>query len=84
MENKNKDKINNHEAKVEKEAAMRCARICYFLYKKGRPFSDYPDLVATIVQGSTFMGDINHSDKFPRAFLKSVASVVKQTIKKYL
>ena len=47
-------------------------------------FSDYPDLVATIVQGNTFMGDINHSDKFPRAFLKSVASIVKQKIKKYL
>ena len=63
---------------------MRCARLCYFLYKKGRPFTDYPELVATIVQGSTFMGDLNHSDKFPRAFLKSVASLVKQRIKKYL
>ena len=23
-------------------AAMRCARICFILFKKGRPFSDYP------------------------------------------
>jgi hypothetical protein len=50
-----------HDARVEKEAAMRCARICYLLFKKGRPFTDYPDLVATIVQGGTFMGDVNHS-----------------------
>ena len=71
----NKDDTKNHDSKVEKEAAMRCARLCYFLYKKGRPFSDYPELVATIVQGSTFMGDINHSIQFPRAFLKSVSSI---------
>ena len=28
----NKNKIHDHEAKVEKEAAIRCARICYFLF----------------------------------------------------
>ena len=37
-------------------ATMRCARICYHLFKKGRPFSDFPELVAPIVAGGTFMG----------------------------
>ena len=41
---------------------MRCARICYGLYQKGRP--DYPEIVATTVAGGTFMGDINHSTEF--------------------
>ena len=53
---KNRDNVRNAKA-----AALRCARICYGLYQRGRPFSDYPETVATIVAGGTFMGEINHS-----------------------
>ena len=53
-----------------KEAALRCARICLMLYKKGRPFSDYSDLVAINIQGGTFMGNINHSKRFASAFCR--------------
>ena len=63
---------------------MRCARICYGLYQKGKPFSDYPEIVATIVAGGTFMGDINHSTEFAATFLNSVAHVVREKIKDYL
>ena len=59
-----------------KEAALRCARICLLLYKKGRPFTDYPDLVAISIQGGTFMGNINHSKAFATSFLSFVAFVV--------
>ena len=65
VENQEHSAMKSHDARIEKEAAMRCARICYLLLKKGRPFTDYPDLVATIVQGGTFMGDVNHSKRFP-------------------
>ena len=44
----------DHTLKIEKDAAMRCARLCHYLLKKGRLFSDYPELVATIVKGDTF------------------------------
>ena len=63
-----------------KEAALRCARICLMLYKKGRPFSDYSDLVAINIQGGTFMGNINHSKRFASAFLSSVALVVRRKV----
>ena len=63
---------------------MRCARICHALYKKGRPFSDYPETVAAIVAGGTFMGDTNHSTEFAANYLSSVATVVRDKIKEYL
>ena len=43
---------------------MRCAGICHFLYRKGRPFTDYPEQVAMMVKGKIYMGDINHSKNF--------------------
>ena len=67
-----------------KEAALRCARICILLYKKGRPFTDYPDLVAISIQGGTFMGNINHSKAFATSFLTSVAFVVRKKIYNFL
>ena len=88
-----KDHVNKIEDSVEdtkilrdgardgKAATLRCARICFHLFKKGRPFSDYPELVAAIVAGGTFMGETNYSKEFPRHFLNSVAHVVKEKIK---
>jgi hypothetical protein len=77
--NKKRDNLKDNKA-----AAMRCARICYGLYQKGRPFSDYPELVATIVAGGTFMGETNHSKEFAASFLNSVADVVREKIHEYL
>ena len=70
MINKKRDYVRDNKA-----AAMRCARICHALYKKGRPFTDYPETVATIVAGGTFMGDTNHSTEFAANYLSSVATV---------
>ena len=63
---------------------MRCARICHALYKKGRPFSDYPETVAAIVTGGTFICDTNHSTEFAANYLSSVATVVWEKMKEYL
>ena len=63
---------------------MQCARICHPLYKKGRPLSDYPETVAAIVAGATFMSDTNHSTEFGANYLSSVATVVREKMKEYL
>ena len=65
-------------------AAMICARLCLYLFKKGRPFTDYPDLVATIVAGGTYTGETNYSTHFPSTYLSSVANVVREKITTYL
>lgn len=77
--NKNRDDTRDNKA-----AALRCARICYGLYAKGRPFTDYPETVAAIVAGGTFMGETNHSKEFAASFLTSVATVVREKMQEYL
>ena len=77
--NKNRD-----DTRDNKSAALRCARICYGLYAKGRPFTDYPETVAAIVAGGTFMGETNHSKEFAASFLTSVATVVREKMQEYL
>ena len=72
------------ENRNNKEAALRCARICYKLFKLGRPYTDYPEMVAVFVKNSVFMGDTNHSKIFPPHFLKSVANVIRKKVKKLL
>ena len=47
------------------EAGMRCGRCMYHIFSKGRPYSDYPDLVAADVMNGANCGNINHSEKFP-------------------
>ena len=79
IENKGRYDINDNNA-----AAMICARLCLYLFKKGRPFTDYPDLVATIVAGGTYTGETNYSTHFPSTYLSSVANVVREKITTYL
>ena len=81
---RNTSGLKGPESRNNSEAAMRCARICYELYKMGRPYSDYPELVALFVKSNVFMGDINHSREFTAQFLSSVANVVRQKIKEVL
>jgi hypothetical protein len=68
----------------EKEAAMRCVRILHFLYRKGRPFTDYPEQVALMVKGKVYMGNINHSKEFASKYLEHLAEVVRDEIKAML
>ena len=77
--NQNRDNVRDSKA-----AALRCARLCYELYRKGRPFTDYPETVAAVVAGGTFMGETNHSAEFAASFLTSVAAVVREKITLYL
>ena len=68
----------------EKPAAMRCANLCYNLYKHGRPYSDYPDQVALYCKAGIWMGDTNHSCYFADNFITSVGQVVSNKIKSTL
>ena len=72
------------ERKNEKEAGLRCARLALELFKKGRPFTDYPEMVALMVKSDVFMGNINHSAEFPAHFISSVAYVVRKKIHQML
>ena len=54
----------------EKATAMRCANICYNIYKNARPYTDYPDQVALYCKAGIWMGDTNHSKRFLLILLK--------------
>ena len=60
----------------EKAAALRCANICYNIYKHGRPYTDYPDQVALYCKAGVWMGDTNYSCFFSDKFLNSVGQAV--------
>ena len=53
----------------EKAAAMRCANICYNIYKNARPYTDYPDQVALYCKAGIWMGDTNYSKHFSANFI---------------
>ena len=56
----------------------------FITLKKRRPFTDYLDLVGTIVAGGTYMAEKNYISNFPFTYLSSVANVVTEKIKTYL
>ena len=60
------------------DAGMRCGRWLYHIFSKGRPYSDYPDLIATDVMNGAYCGNINHSEKFPPAVLPHIAEAIKK------
>ena len=66
------------------DAGMRCGRWLYHIFSKGRPYSDYPDLIATDVMNGAYCGNINHSEKFPPAVLPHIAEAIKKRKVKFL
>ena len=80
----NKEKFSDKTSALicnEKDACMRCARIFHFLYRKGRPFTDYPEQVAMMVKGKIYMGDINQSKNLAAEFLEHLAAECREEIK---
>ena len=57
-----------------------------FIYfkKKRRPFTNYLDLVGTIVAGGTYMAEKIYISHSPFTYLSSVANFVTQKITTYL
>ena len=58
------------------EAGMNLGRICYKLYVKGHPFTDYEENVLILKQAKADVGNLNHSRKFPPAFLPHVTKEI--------
>ena len=65
------------------DAGMRCGRWLYHIFSKDRPYSDYPDLIATDVMNGAYVGNINHSE-FPPAVLPHIAEAIKKRKVKFL
>ena len=66
------------------KTGMLIGRTCYQLFFKGRPFSDYEDLLLLQSQNGLDIGDINHSQKFPASFLPFVAKEVHSRMNRFL
>ena len=66
------------------EAGMNIGRTCYKLFLKGCPFSDYEEDILVLKQAKANVGQLNHSRKFPSAFLPHVVKEVESRIKKFL
>ena len=57
---------------------MRIARVCYYLYRRARSFSESENLLLIQHLNDTKIGNINHSRNFPSVFLKSVAEIIQE------
>ena len=61
---------------AEYVSGMALGRMCYNSYKKGRPMTDYESNVLLHDLNGAEIGNINHSNNFPRRLLPFVAEVV--------
>ena len=70
---------------TERDIGMRIARICYFLYSSGKPFTDFEKLLLLHHHlNHVKIGNINHSRHFPQKFLPFVDAVIKKMKIKFL
>ena len=67
-----------------KAVGMRIGRICYYMFKKGRPDSDFPTLLYLHSSNDSDIGDINHSPEYPSQFLPAVAGEIQSKVKCFL
>ena len=66
------------------EAGMNIGRLCYKLFVKGRPFSEFEKEVLILNQANANVGNLNHSRKFPSAFLSHVFNEIRSRMKQFL
>ena len=65
------------------EAEMNLGRLCYKLYVKGRPFSEFEEDVLILNQANVNVGNLNHPRKFCPAFLPHVSKEVQSRLKQF-
>jgi hypothetical protein len=53
--------IDEKEESRNKAIGLRIGRLCFHIYKQGRPFSDLPLLIHMSIANGVDLGDINHS-----------------------
>ena len=82
--NYNKDLMEQEKiASRNEEVGMRVGRTCMNLYLKGRPYTDFEDSILLQNLNGLFMGDLNHSRKFPAAFRTCVYEEIQNRLKTF-
>ena len=69
---------------INEEVGMRIGRNCYFLFYKGRPYIDFEDMILLQDLNGLYVGDINHSRKFPASYRPFVCNEVMDRVRNYL
>ena len=83
-EAKNIANIEYKEESRNRAVGLKIGRIAYYLLKHGRPDADFTTLIYLHSVNSCDVGDINHSYRFPPEFLKPVAQVIQNLLKRFL
>ena len=65
--------------KQSKEVAVNCASAAYLTYKIGTSYQSYENIIAEIYSSGGNVGVKNHSKRFPREFLPSMYTVLKNS-----
>ena len=80
----NKEKYEASRTKREKEIGWRIGRIAYFLYKQGRPDTDFESIIFLHNSNGSDIGDINHSKNFPPKFIPFVGNEISEHLTMFL
>ena len=80
----NKANIEYKEDSRNKAVALKICRMAYYLLKAGRPDTDFTTLIYLHSVNGCDVGDINHSFNFVPQFLKHVAQVIEDRLKRFL
>ena len=78
------ENLKNKEERRERSVGMKIGKTCYYLFKKGRPDTDFPDLLLLQSMNELDVGEINHSEQFPAKFLPYVAEEVEHRLNSFL
>ena len=79
-----KEIISYKEERRNKAVGLVLGRIVYYIIYKGRPDTDYPQLVYLSAACGSDCGDINHSFIFVSKFLPYLAAALRERIKNML
>ena len=66
------EELKTKEERRECSVGMKIGKTCYYLFKKGRPDTDFPDLILLQSMNELDVGEINNSETFPAKFLPYV------------
>ena len=78
------EKLKSKEERRERLVGTRIGTTCYYLFKKGRPDTDFPNLLLLQSMNELDIGELNHSEKFPARFLPYVAEEVEYRVNNFL
>jgi hypothetical protein len=68
----------------ERAVGTRIRRICYYMFKQGRPDTDFEHLIYLHSVNDSDIGDINHSNNFPAKVLPFISSEVTRRLTRFL